>query len=80
MIATGKLTTTVESKDLKISTSDDVTALGLGRGAELILLQLVSFQREMNDRLDSIEARLDAMEGVEDESEYSDWGGFGDDP
>lgn len=68
LVARGKLGTPDESANLKISSKEDVVALGLGMGAERILIQLVSFQQEMNERLGAIEARLDAMEtreGVE---------------
>ena len=75
LVASGKLGTPGESTSLKISSKEDVIALGLGTAGELIMLQLVSFRQEMNERLGAIEARLDTMEarwGAKGEGEDSD--------
>ena len=46
--------------------------LGLERGSELILLQLLSFQQHVDERLESIENRLDSMGGVTGEGSDDD--------
>ena len=58
LIATGGLATVDESVNFKISSREDIVGLGLERGAELTLLQLFSFQQEMEARLRTIEQRL----------------------
>lgn len=75
LVASGKLGTPGEFTSLEISSKEDVVALGLGTAGELIMLQLVSFQQQMNSRLGAIEARLDTMEtrgGAEGEGKDSD--------
>ena len=64
LVATGELTSVEESLNFKISSKEDVVGLGLERGSELILLQLLSFQQHVDERLESIENRLDSMGGV----------------
>ena len=69
LVASGKLGVANESANLEISNKEDIIALGLERGAEVILLQLISFQQEMNERLEMIKVRLDVMErGMEGNS------------
>ena len=75
--------------NFEISSKEDVIELGLERGSELILLQLFSLQQRMDEKLASIERRLQAMEkGVEDQDDnneddsdegggrYEDWSGW----
>ena len=69
MVASGKLGVANESANLEISNKEDIIALGLERGTEAILLQLILFQQEMNKRLEMIKMRLDVMErGMEGNS------------
>jgi hypothetical protein len=93
LVATGELGSVEESMNLKISSKEDVIALGLERGAEVILLQLCSLQHVVEERLGAIEARLRAMEkgkgrarddddddkgsGNGDDEMYEDWSGWG---
>jgi hypothetical protein len=76
LVATGRLGTAEESEILDKS---DVMALGLGRGPEMIMLQVVSFQQEVRDRLDTIEARLKVIEtgGGHEDHEDDDGNGNG---
>ena len=62
MVATGGLTTVDESIDFNVSSREDIIGLGLERGSELVLLQLFSFQQEMEVRLRAIEKRLGPTE------------------
>ena len=52
-------TVSLKLANLKISSKEDVAALGLGTSAELISLRLVFFQYGMNGRLRTIGTRLD---------------------
>lgn len=65
LIATGGLTTVDESINFKVSSREDVVGLGLERGTELVLLQLLSFQQDMEARLGAIERQLRLMENGE---------------
>lgn len=82
MIATGGLGSVKESSTLKISDDEDVMALGLDRGSELVMLQLLAVERGVDERLRAIEGRLQSLEervrgGVEDDDEmYEDWNGL----
>jgi len=75
LVATGKLGTAEESGNIEILDEGGIAVLGLGRAAELIMSQLVSFQQEVRERLGAIEARLRALEkggGDEDDKGEDD--------
>lgn len=85
LIATGELATVKESMAFKISSKEDVVKLGLERGSELVLLQLLSFQQEVEKRLGAIERALEISDVVMDEEggsdgdseKYENWSGCG---
>lgn len=60
LIAAGELATVGEAMNLKIRSREDIVALGLDRGSELVLIQLHSFQQEFSERLRMIEDLLRA--------------------
>ena len=62
LIATGQLGSVEESMSLEITSKEDIIALGLDRGSEVVLLQLLSFQQRMDERLGELEERLRRME------------------
>lgn len=62
LISTGRLTTVEESRSFTVSSREDVVRLGLERGSELVLLQLLSFQQKMEERLGAIERQLGLTE------------------
>jgi len=89
LVATGELGSIQEAMNLNISSKEDVMRLGLERGAELVMIQLLSLERNVNDRLEAIEAELRRLKGGkasveaeeaaenEDGSEtYEDWNGW----
>jgi hypothetical protein len=71
LVAAGELATVDESRSLDISNKEDVMRLGLERGSELVLLQLLSLQQDMCGRLKAIETQLRLMQkgGADDEDE-----------
>lgn len=64
LLATGQLTTVDESINFNASSREDIARLGLERGSELVLLQLFSFQQEMEVRLRAIEQRLGLVDNA----------------
>ena len=55
LVASRKLGLVEELTNLKITSKRDVMGLGLERGLEIILLQLLAFQQSMDERLMTIE-------------------------
>ena len=62
LVATGKIGTAEETGSIKILDQEGVKAAGLGRGTEMIMSQIISFQEEVMERLGAIEVRLKKME------------------
>ena len=74
--------------NVDITSKEDVRALGLERGAELIMLQLIALRESVDEKLADIYSRLRKMEGGasgDDEEgrdgsqgsdEYEDWNGW----
>lgn len=78
MVATGQLASVEESMSLKITSKEDVIALGLDRGSEIVLMQLLTFQQRMDERMGWIEERLRRIEKGKAREE-EDNGGSADD-
>jgi len=72
LVANGELGSIEETWNLKISSKEDIIALGLDRGSELVMLQLFALRQDVDERLTAIEARLRTIEewsGREDADE-----------
>lgn len=62
LVAAGELGTIEDSMNLNISSREDVIGLGLERGMEVILLQILSLQQSVDERLMAIEGKLRTLE------------------
>ena len=87
LVATGKLASVGEAMNFKVDTKEDIVALGLDRGTELVLLQLLTMQQGLDERLVEIESRLSAIEkgkkreeigdSSDGDDRYDNWSGWG---
>ena len=62
LVASRKLGSVEELMNLKITSKRDVMGLGLERGLEIVLLQLLAFQQSVDERLMTIEGQLQRIE------------------
>ena len=62
LVATGKIGTAEETGSINILDQEGVKVAGFGRGTEMIMSQIISFQEEVRERLGAIEGHLKKME------------------
>ena len=63
MVAAGELASVEELRSIEITSKEDVLRLGLERGSEFVMLQLLALQQDLGERLAGIEGRLQEIEG-----------------